>query len=113
MVIASLRAYNDKRYGVFGEGLRKKLKEVEMIFNVESVSDKVNQPTHVITPAGSMINKEQVIKEIAERISSSTDAGITESQLDLQWAELKKNGTTVATTMAWKVLVAHEAAAHL
>ena len=25
----------------------------------------------------------------------------------------EKNGTTVVTTMAWKVLVAHKAAAHL
>ena len=100
MVVASLRSYSDKRYGVFGEGLRRKLKEVDMIFNVDSVSDNVNQPTHVITPAGSLINKKQVIKELAERISSSTDAGITESQLDLQWAELKTNGKTAATTMA-------------
>ena len=86
-----------------------------MIFNVESVSDKVNQPTHGITPSGSIINKEQVIKEIAERISSSTNAGVTESQLDLQWAELKKwnhggvnngmestGGTRGSRTSLWK-----------
>ena len=90
MVIASLRAYKDKRYGVHGERLRRKLKDVEMIFKVESASYQVSQPTHVITPAGSMINKEQVIKEIAERISTTTSAGVTESQLNLEWAELKK-----------------------
>ena len=60
-----------------------------------------------------MINKEQVIKEIAERISTSTSAGITESQLNLEWTELKKNGTTTASTMAWKVSVAYEAAPYL
>ena len=113
MIIASLRVHNDRRYGVHGEMLRRKTKEVEIYFNVECVSNHVDQPTHMIEPAGSMINRKQVIKEIVERILSSTKAGVTESQLRLEWEQLEKDGTTPASTMVWKILVAHKAAPHL
>ena len=73
--IASLRTFDGRRYGSHGETLRAKLKAVGIHFNVECVSYNVDQLTHILGPAGSMINESQVTKEMVERISSSTVAG--------------------------------------
>ena len=70
-----------------------------MHLNVDYVNDRVNQLTHMLGPAGSIINKNKAIKEISERISSSTEVGMAESQMRLEWKSLKKNGTPNMTTM--------------
>ena len=70
-----------------------------MYLNIHYVNDRVNQLTHMLGPPGSIINKNKVIKEISERISSSTEVGMTKSQIRLEWKSLKKNGTPNMTTM--------------
>ena len=70
-----------------------------MHLNGDYVNGRVNQLTHMLGPTGSIINKNKVIKEISERISSSTEVRMTESQMRLEWKSLKKNGTPNMSTM--------------